>query len=116
MDASAPLASSGIQSPYITILQLNRPQQANALSLPLLRRLEEELLVADAHYPDCRAVILAASGTRAFSAGHDLPELRGYLALRRKVDDNQKDADPAAAARAAAIRTLFDTCRRVMLC
>jgi enoyl-CoA hydratase/carnithine racemase len=58
----------------IATLQLNRPQQLNALSEPVLEALQRRLdeLSGD---PGLRCVILAASG-RAFCAGHDLEEMR----------------------------------------
>lgn len=59
----------------ITTLTLNRPAARNALSTGLLEALERELgaLAAD---PAARVVVLAGNGP-AFSAGHDLRELRG---------------------------------------
>jgi enoyl-CoA hydratase/carnithine racemase len=58
----------------IATLQLNRPQQLNALSESVLEALQRQLdeLSGD---PGLRCVILAASG-RAFCAGHDLEEMR----------------------------------------
>ena len=55
-------------------LQLNRPQQLNALSEAMLAELQQALdqLARD---PQLRCVVLAASG-KAFSAGHDLGEMQ----------------------------------------
>jgi len=87
-------------SSSISILELNRPEHYNALSLSLLQQLEKELTVCDANYPDqCRAIVIAARGNKAFSAGHDLRELQQFI---HSGDD-------------AAVRELFETCRRVML-
>lgn len=58
----------------VATLTLNRPQQANALSEALLTALQEAL-DALAREPDVRVVVLAGAG-RAFSAGHDLREMR----------------------------------------
>ena len=59
---------------HVTTLTLNRPAQYNALSEALLGALQAELddLAAD---KTVRCVILAANG-KAFSAGHDLKQMR----------------------------------------
>ncbi|MBK9314793.1 MAG: enoyl-CoA hydratase [Acidobacteria bacterium] len=59
----------------ITRITLNRPDRRNALSLALMRELND-ILQRIGSSGDVRAVILAASGT-VFSSGHDLNELRG---------------------------------------
>lgn len=58
----------------ITTLELNRPQQFNALSEELLSALQQQLdgIAADQRI---RCVILAAAG-KAFCAGHDLKQMR----------------------------------------
>jgi enoyl-CoA hydratase/carnithine racemase len=78
----------------IATLTLNRPDQRNALSVGLMTALEREL-DAIARDPSVKVVILAAAGT-AFSAGHDLREVR---ADRRR----------------AAYEALFAQCSRLML-
>jgi len=55
------------------LVTLNRPEQRNALSTPLMRELTAEL-ERQAARPDVRAIVLRANGP-AFSAGHDLREL-----------------------------------------
>jgi enoyl-CoA hydratase/carnithine racemase len=62
----------------IGVLTLNRPQARNSLSEAMLAALSQELenLAADKRI---RAVVLAANGP-AFSAGHDLKELRAHRA------------------------------------
>jgi enoyl-CoA hydratase/carnithine racemase len=57
----------------VEVLRLDRPQQRNALNLPLLRALVQALqeLAADA---DLRAVVLSSTGTDAFCAGADINE------------------------------------------
>ena len=59
----------------VATLTMNRPERFNALSEGLLAALQAELdgLAAE---DELRCVVLAASG-RAFSAGHDLREMRG---------------------------------------
>jgi enoyl-CoA hydratase/carnithine racemase len=60
--------------PGYTTLRLNRPQQFNSLSEPLLDALLRELQTI-AQQPEVRCVVLAAAG-KAFCAGHDLREMR----------------------------------------
>ncbi len=58
----------------VAFLQLNRPQQFNALSEDLLDALQREIgLLRDD--PDVRCVVLSGAG-KAFCAGHDLREMR----------------------------------------
>ncbi|MDE2295792.1 MAG: enoyl-CoA hydratase [Gammaproteobacteria bacterium] len=78
----------------VATLRLNRPQQLNALSDAMLEGLQRELdrLAGDR---SVRCVVLAANG-RAFSAGHDLGEMRRL-----------QGAEPC--------RALFARCSRVML-
>ncbi len=65
----------------LAYLTLNRPHQANALSLSLLHSLHRA--VEDLKYRDeVRAVILTGAGERSFCAGADLKE-------RREMDDRQ---------------------------
>jgi enoyl-CoA hydratase/carnithine racemase len=74
------------------LITLNRPQQRNALSSPLMRELTETL-EREGGRPEVRAIVLRASGP-AFSAGHDLKEL-----LDRSLDEE---------------REIFDVCTRMM--
>jgi enoyl-CoA hydratase/carnithine racemase len=74
------------------VITLNRPEQRNALSTPLMRELTEALERESAR-PEVRAIVLRASGP-AFSAGHDLKEL-----LDRSLDEE---------------REIFDQCTRMM--
>ena len=57
----------------IEVLRLDRPQQRNALNLPLLRALVQALdeLAADA---ELRAVVLSSTSPNAFCAGADINE------------------------------------------
>jgi len=63
------------RSDGILRLVLNRPQQRNALSHPMMAALQAQFDMAKAD-AQVRAVILAARGP-AFCAGHDLKEMRG---------------------------------------
>ncbi|MEQ9813477.1 MAG: enoyl-CoA hydratase [Azospirillaceae bacterium] len=76
----------------IARLTLDRPATRNALSLALMERLDRELAEL-ARDPAIKVVVIAAEGP-AFSAGHDLKELRG--------------ADRAMLTR------IFETCSRLM--
>ena len=58
----------------VAILTLNRPRQLNALSGAMIDALSAELRRLETD-PRIRVVVLAGSGS-AFSAGHDLKELR----------------------------------------
>src|SRR5207244_4984637 len=60
----------------IAILTLNRPEARNSLSEALLAALVDAF-TAIAQEPSVRAVVLAANGP-AFSAGHDLKELKSH--------------------------------------
>lgn len=62
-------------SESIARVTLNRPDKRNALSLGLMRELTQALRELGAA-AEVRAVILGANGP-AFSAGHDLSEMRG---------------------------------------
>jgi enoyl-CoA hydratase/carnithine racemase len=59
--------------PPAAVITLNRPEQRNALSTPLMLELTEEL-ERQSRLPDVHAIVLRAIGP-AFSAGHDLKEL-----------------------------------------
>jgi enoyl-CoA hydratase len=74
--------------PGIVRLTFNRPDKLNALSTPLVRRLEAHLddIAADS---TVRCVILAGAGDRAFVAGADIGEYRGrdsekFIAYQRE--------------------------------
>jgi enoyl-CoA hydratase/carnithine racemase len=60
----------------IVTLSLNRPNQANALSEELIEALQSALdeVAAD---PSARVIVIASEG-RAFSAGHDLKQMRSH--------------------------------------
>jgi len=68
-------------------LTMNRPEKRNALSTAMMTELNDAL-VAIGKRSDARAVIIAGNGP-AFSAGHDLGELKGrdlaFLPLRIRL-------------------------------
>ncbi len=74
------------------LVTLNRPEQRNALSTPLMRELTAEL-ERQAARPEVRAIVLRANGP-AFSAGHDLRE-----PVDRTLAEEQQ---------------IFDVCTRMM--
>lgn len=74
------------------LVTLNRPEQRNALSTPLMQELTAELERQSAR-PEVRVVILRANGP-AFSAGHDLKEL-----VDRTLEEEQE---------------VFEVCTRMM--
>jgi enoyl-CoA hydratase/carnithine racemase len=76
----------------IVTLTLNRGEKMNPLSLEMIAALQAEI---DAP-TQARAIVLAANG-RAFSAGHDLKEMRGHTS---ELEWQQK---------------LFGDCNRMML-
>lgn len=78
----------------VRTLTLNRPKARNALSLAMLNALGQELTAANAD-PSVRVVVLAGNGP-AFSAGHDLREIREH-------------DDPDL------YRDLFESCSMVMI-
>jgi enoyl-CoA hydratase/carnithine racemase len=63
-------------APGVTRLVLNRPDSFNALSSEMLSALEVALQSV-AENAACRVVVIAAGG-KAFSAGHDLREMRNH--------------------------------------
>jgi enoyl-CoA hydratase/carnithine racemase len=77
----------------ICTLTMNRPAQMNLLTTEMLQALQEafDAIAGDKRV---RVVVLAASG-RAFSAGHDIKEIRALAALPK-------------------IEALFGTCSRMM--
>ena len=92
---SEPLVRVERDARGVITLTLNRPQAFNALSEGMLDALQGALdrVAADA---DARVVVIAARG-RAFSAGHDLKEMRAH------------------AGDEAWQRRLFDDCSRMMV-
>jgi enoyl-CoA hydratase/carnithine racemase len=61
---------------HVVVLTINRPRQLNAFNRSVRGRLTELWPQLDAD-PDVRAIVVTASGDRAFSAGGDVSELDG---------------------------------------
>lgn len=65
-----------LEEPPILIATIDRPQRLNALDLESFRQIEALVDRVNAN-PQIRAVIFAAEGDRAFSAGADINDLSG---------------------------------------
>ena len=66
----------------VAIVTLNRPEVLNALSLKLVREVDEYLTEAEAD-DGIGAVIITGAGERAFSAGADIHENREFTQEQR---------------------------------
>ena len=82
----------------IACLTLNRPQSRNALSMPMMTALRDQLFTI-ASDQDIRVVIIKAEGP-VFCAGHDLREMTAW----RQAEDGGK----------AAFEQAFDLCAQMM--
>ncbi|XP_036616253.1 enoyl-CoA hydratase domain-containing protein 3, mitochondrial [Trichosurus vulpecula] len=78
----------------IRTIILNNPKKRNALSLPMLKSLQNDIL-HDAESKDLRVIIISAEGP-VFSSGHDLKEL---------TDEQSQDYHAE----------VFQTCAEVMM-
>jgi enoyl-CoA hydratase/carnithine racemase len=94
MSDHPPLVLAARDSRGAVTLTLSRPQAFNALSEAMIDALQAEIETVSRD-PSTRVVVLAASG-KAFSAGHDLKEMRARPSL-------------------AYYRTLFARCAEMML-
>ena len=78
-DTEAPVVLADRDARGVVTLTLNRPRSMNALSEAVLATLKAEL-AAIAGDPSVRVVVVAGAG-KAFSAGHDLKEMRAAPSL-----------------------------------
>ena len=69
-----PASIASRPAPGVALVTLDRPDVLNALSFDLLDELAAVLERLDFD-PDCRAIVLTGSGSRAFAAGADIREL-----------------------------------------
>jgi enoyl-CoA hydratase len=69
-----PASIASRPAPGVALVTLDRPDVLNALSFDLLDELAAALERLDLD-PDCRAIVLTGSGSRAFAAGADIREL-----------------------------------------
>ncbi|UVK54579.1 enoyl-CoA hydratase/isomerase family protein [Mesorhizobium sp. AR02] len=65
-------------------LTLNRPEKLNAWNGPMREQLVSELKNAEAD-PDIGSIVLTGAGDRAFGAGQDLSESKGFDADRAEI-------------------------------
>ena len=93
-DANVPLVRRGVDARGVVTLTLDRPDAFNALSTGMLDALQRELERCAAD--DTTRIVVIAGAGKAFSAGHDLKEMR-------------------AAPSQAYYEALFTQCARVML-
>ncbi|MBB5499781.1 enoyl-CoA hydratase/isomerase family protein [Paraburkholderia sp. MM5384-R2] len=101
----------GIQferSGAVAVVTLNRPEKLNALTPPMLMRLEAVAAELDA-WTDVRAVVLTGSGTKAFCVGADINEWSALTPLdmwRQWVPRGHRVFDRWAALRAPVIAAI----------
>ena len=76
--------------PGVALVTLDRREALNALSYALLAELDSKLAALDAR-PDCRAIVIAGAGERAFAAGADVKE------LSVETPESLRAADPFSA-------------------
>jgi enoyl-CoA hydratase/carnithine racemase len=69
----------------VLVARLNRPEARNALNGPLIKGIGAALLEGESD-PDIRAIVLTASGDRAFCAGMDLRSFAEGEAIAGTVD------------------------------
>jgi enoyl-CoA hydratase len=118
LDFPAPTAAGSAVS--VALVTLDRPEVLNALSFDLLDELAAVLDRLDAD-PDCRAIVLTGSGSRAFAAGADIRELARQTSVSLLVDDRFAVWDRIGAIRTpliAAVRgfALGGGCELAMSC
>jgi len=89
-DAAAPEVLYEV-SDHIATLTLNRPDRMNAISGPMLARLSELLLKANAD-PNVRAILLTGAG-RAFCVGLDLVDATQGSGIGSQTDRVSVDLD-----------------------
>lgn len=65
--------------PYVSLIQLNRPKELNALNLQLMLEIKEALIALDED-EDTRVIVIAGN-ERAFAAGADIKQMAGRNAI-----------------------------------
>ncbi|HEX3428895.1 MAG TPA: enoyl-CoA hydratase-related protein [Candidatus Limnocylindrales bacterium] len=104
----------------VALVTIDRPDVLNALSFDLLDDLATVLERLDVD-PDCRAIVLTGSGTRAFAAGADIRELARQTPVSLLVENRFGAWDRIGAIRTpliAAVRgfALGGGCELAMSC
>ena len=115
-----PAPTSHGPADHVGLVTLDRPEVLNALSFDLLDELADILERLDAD-PDCHAIVITGSGTRAFAAGADIRELGRQTPVRLSVANRFAVWDRIAAVRTpliAAVRgfALGGGCELAMAC
>ena len=93
-----PAPTSHGPADLVGLVTLDRPEVLNALSFDLLDELADILERLDAD-PDCHAIVITGSGTRAFAAGADIRELGRQTPVRLSVENRFAVWDRIAAVR-----------------
>jgi enoyl-CoA hydratase len=86
VSVTLPALGSGGSISGVALVTIERPEVLNALNFDLLDELADALAGLDAD-PSCRAIVLTGSGTRAFAAGADIPELATQTPVSLLVED-----------------------------
>ena len=115
-----PAATATGSAAGVALVTLHRPDVLNALSFDLLDELAAVLERLDGD-PDCRAIVLTGSGSRAFAAGADIRELARQTPVTLLVEDRFAVWDRIGATRTpliAAVRgfALGGGCELAMSC
>ena len=118
LDYPAPTAHGPAN--HVGLVTLDRPEVLNALSFDLLDELADLLERLDTD-PDCHAIVITGSGTRAFAAGADIRELAQQTPVGLTVENRFAVWDRIAAVRTpviAAVRgfALGGGCELAMAC
>jgi enoyl-CoA hydratase/carnithine racemase len=61
----------------VHVITLNRPAARNAINTAMQQELDDLLRTLE-HDTEARAIVLAGTGDKAFSAGYDIKEMEGY--------------------------------------
>ena len=85
VDTAFPATGSGGPIEHVALVTISRREALNALSFDLLDELAATLEGLDRD-PDCRAIVVAGAGTRAFAAGADIPELAAQTSVSLTVE------------------------------
>jgi len=115
-----PVPAAAGPSAGVALVTIDRPDVLNALSFDLLDELAAVLVRLDAD-PECRAIVLTGSGTRAFAAGADIRELARQTPVSLLVENRFGVWDRIGAIRTpliAAVRgfALGGGCELAMCC
>jgi enoyl-CoA hydratase len=80
-----PAVGAAGQVEHVALVTINRREALNALSFDVLDELADSLERLDRD-PDCQAIVLTGTGTRAFAAGADIRELATQTAVSLTIE------------------------------